>query len=100
MECSHSFATLHFRTCHAHEGFTSAVKASLLLLTSDSPAAPLGKLTLFNDTLRRYFPGQEVEEIRLQTEADRLRVLREEFGLGNLPLDAEATIRKKGLALA
>ena len=68
-------------------------------MTTDDLDAPLGKLTLFNDTLRRYIPGCEVEEIKLETEAERLRVLREEFGLGNLPSDAEATIREKGLAL-
>jgi arylamine N-acetyltransferase len=68
-------------------------------VTSDDIAAPFGKLTLLNDTLRSYFPGCEVEEIKLETEAERLRVLREEFGLGNLPSGAEATIRKKGLAL-
>ena len=74
--------------------------ASLLLEQSSSNDEPLGKLSLENDTLKRYIPGREVEVTKLETEAERLRVLREEFGLGNLPPDAEATIRKKCLGLA
>ena len=72
--------------------------ASVLIDTGDE-YQPLGKLTIFNEKLQKRLPGAEPEKTTIQTEKERLRTLREEFGLGDIPDGAEITIGDKGFAL-
>ena len=72
--------------------------ASVLLDTGDGHQ-PLGKLTIFNEKLQKRLPGIEAEKTTIQTEKERLRILREQFSLGDIPDAAETIICDKGFAL-
>jgi arylamine N-acetyltransferase len=72
--------------------------ASVLIDTGDEHQ-PLGKLTIFNEKLQKRLPGAEPEKTTIKTEKERLRILREQFGLGDIPDDAESVVRHKGFAL-
>jgi arylamine N-acetyltransferase len=59
----------------------------------------MGVITLFNNTFKRRLPGQNEEKSELKTEDERIKVLQEEFGIGNLPDNCREIIKSKGLSL-
>ena len=60
---------------------------------------PLGRLTIFNDYFKRRVPGEEEQRIKFRDEKHRIQVIKEVFGLGDLPDNAEENITKRGLAI-
>lgn len=60
----------------------------------------MGVITLFNSIFKRRLPGQPEERIDLNTEEERIKVIKEDFGIGNLPENCYEIIKSKGLALA
>lgn len=60
----------------------------------------MGVITLFNNIFKRRLPGKPEERIDLKTEEERIKVIQEEFGIGNLPVNCYDIIKSKGLALS
>lgn len=60
----------------------------------------MGVITLFNQIFKRRLPGKPEERIDLKNEEERVRVIREEFGIGNLPENCFEIIKRRGLSLS
>lgn len=59
----------------------------------------MGVITLFNNVFKRRLPNKPEERIELHTEEERIKVIKGEFGIGNLPENCYDIIKSKGLAL-
>lgn len=60
----------------------------------------MGVITLFNNVFKRRLPNSPEERIELHTEEERMKVIKEDFGIGNLPENCYEIIKSKGLALS
>jgi len=71
---ANSYSSLHFATCRTAPLFASYALDSKHIAPG-SPDKPLGRLKLFNDTMKRKVFGEEEVVAKFQTEEERVRAL-------------------------
>jgi hypothetical protein len=90
---------MHYGVSRLTKLFTENVLACGYVEHSEEE--PLGKMTLFNGSMKvRSRVGVEEEIIKFTSEKERIQALQDKFGLSNLPSEAESNIKKRGIALA
>lgn len=96
---SGDYESFHFSICRRPGLFTQNVLLSMHIAPK-THGEPMTRVTLFNNRMQQYRIGQEPEKTTFETEPDRLEAIKQHFGLGNIPADAESVIRRKGLSLS
>ncbi|CAD6583042.1 MAG: N-terminal acetyltransferase [Cyphobasidiales sp. Tagirdzhanova-0007] len=91
------YASLHYATCLQKDLFTKNILLARYI--EKSQEEPLGRATLFNNSFKRRILNEEEKYIKMTDEKHRIEVLREEFGLLDLPDDAEEIIKQKAMSL-
>lgn len=95
-----SYDSLHYYICRNPPLFTRNVILSRLIPSPPGALGAMGVITLFNNVFKRRLPGKPEERIELKTEEERIKVIKGDFGIGNLPENCHEIIKAKGLAIS
>lgn len=90
-----SFAMLHYAVSNRSALFSRNLVLAIYTQPENSEK-PLGLTTLFNDTLKIKTYGKPPRTIKFSTERERIEAIKQFFGIGNLPSDAEQVVKSKG----
>lgn len=94
------YEMLHYAICHKPKMLFTQNLLMSLHRPPQKDGEPMTRVTLYNDRMQEHRLGQDPIKTVFTSEAERIKALKEVFGLGNLRDDAEAVTKRKGLSFS